>query len=133
MNNPFHAVYNPVTQGVDHIAFTPQEEADFLAAEAAARPPVPETISDRQFAQGLAHQGLISQTEALDWVRTGALPAAVSAFLTGLPPATRFDTEMILSGATEFRRSHPLVSAVGAQAGKTETEIDELWRFCATL
>ena len=117
----------------------PPPSADYLLVDGAwqAPPsppqPVPETISDRQFAQGLAKQGLITTAEALAWVGPGALPAAMVAFLDGLPAAERFDAEIILTGATEFCRSYPLTAAFGQATGMDSTALDDFWRFCATL
>lgn len=96
-------------------------------------PPVPETISDRQFAQGLAKQGLITIAEALAWVGPGTLPAAMVAFLDGLSADERFDAEIVLTGATEFRRSHPLTDAFGQVTGMDSAALDDFWRFCAAL
>lgn len=95
--------------------------------------PVPDKISDRQFAQGLAGAGLITQAEALEWVGPGVLPAAIAAFIAGLPLALRFDAEMVLKGATEFRRSHPMTAMFGGAVGMSPAQVDDFWRLCATL
>ena len=99
----------------------------------AITPPTPEIISKRQFAHGLAKKGFITETEALAWVSRGDLPAAILSLIASLPAAEKFDAEIILKGASEFRRSHPLTESFGAATGCTPEEIDDLWRFCAGL
>lgn len=94
---------------------------------------VPNTISDRQFFQGLAILGKITQQEALDAVKTGEIPAAMNSFLNLLDPSAQFSAKMNLSGATQFNRDHELVSAFGQFMSMTEQELDDLWIFCSTL
>lgn len=90
---------------------------------------VPDRISDRQFFQTLAEPPfeLITQAEALAAVKTGTVPAALIALMAGLPPEAQFSTEMLLSGAIEFRRHHPLVEAFGTAFGWTSEQIDAFW------
>ncbi len=95
--------------------------------------PVPPIISDRQFAQQLAKMGLITNEEALAWVRAGVVPAAFDAFVQSLPEAQQFDAEMLLSGATQFDRDHQLTETFGAARGMTPEQIDQLWRDAAAL
>lgn len=95
--------------------------------------PVPATISDRQFAQQLATMGLITKVEALEWVKAGVVPVAFDAFVQSLPEDQRFDAEMLLSGATQFDRDHPLTETFGAARGMTPAQIDQLWRDAADL
>ena len=95
--------------------------------------PVPPEISDRQFFQALAIAGIISEADALAAVMTGDLPAAFEAFVAALPAGEQFGARMALSGATIFRRDHPLTAAFGAASGKSPAEIDELFRLAASL
>jgi len=95
--------------------------------------PVPPIISDRQFFQGLAINGTITQQEALDAVMTGTIPAALEGFIGQLPVEDQFAARMLLSGAVEFQRNHPMVPAVGAAFSWTEAQIDDFWRFCEGL
>ena len=104
-----------------------------IAPYAPPPPPVPVEISDRQFFQALAIVGLISQADALAAVMTGALPPAFEAFVAALPAGEQFGARMALSGATIFRRDHPLTAAFGAASGKSPAEIDELFRLAASL
>jgi hypothetical protein len=87
-------------------------------------------ISDRQFAQGLAIAGLITEAEALAWVKTGELPLAVEGFVSTLPEKEAFSARMILSGATMFDRTHPLAMAFAAATG---LDLEQFWAVCAAL
>lgn len=112
----------------------------FVAVAAPDEPPitdpalyVPPGISDRQFFQALAMNGLISEVEALAAVKTGDMPAAINAFVASLPTEEQFAAKMLLSGATTFLRDHPLTNAFGALYGMTPEQIDDLWRQAASL
>lgn len=97
-------------------------------------PPVPSSISDRQFFQQLAVQGIITQAEALAAVRVGAIPAALQSIVdTIVDPAHKFAAQMLLSGAVEFRRDHPLTGAIGASYGWGDAQIDALFVAAAVL
>jgi len=96
--------------------------------------PVPEEISDRQSFQGLALQGVVSQDEALSAVKVGSIPAALQSFVDAITdPVQHFDAEMLLCGATVFKRSHPLTAQFGAAQGWPPEQIDAFWRVCAEL
>lgn len=94
---------------------------------------VPPPISDRQFAQGLAVAGIITEAEAEDWVGPGIVPSGLMAFVESLPAADQFAARMILRGATQFERAHPLTSAFGAMFGWSSAQIDQFWLDCAKL
>jgi len=97
-------------------------------------PPVPRTISDRQFFHVLALLGAITQQEALDAVKTGEIPAAINAIVDAIPDETqKFGAKMLLSGAVEFRRDHPLVEQFGLALGYSSDAVDELFRNAAQL
>ncbi|NTS31250.1 hypothetical protein HQ945_08280 [Phyllobacterium sp. BT25] len=96
-------------------------------------PPIPGTISDRQFFQQLAIMGLITEEEALAYVSTGALPSAFNDFIGSLPEPQRFNAKMLIIGAQTFQRSHPLVAQFGAMNGMSSAQIDDLWREASTL
>jgi hypothetical protein len=97
--------------------------------------PVPETVSDRQFFQALAMPPyeLITREEALAAVKTGEIPAAMVTLINALPDESRFGAEMLLSGATEFKRAHPLTAALGLAFGWDNAKIDQFWRDAAKL
>jgi hypothetical protein len=96
-------------------------------------PAVPASISDRQFFQQLAVQGVITQDEALAAVKTGEIPPAIKQAVESLPPGQQFEATMIISGATTFQRSHPLMIAIGAVCNWTSDQIDALFRAAAVL
>jgi hypothetical protein len=96
-------------------------------------PPVPTIISDRQFFQQLAIEERITNQEALDAVKTGDIPAALQSFIDALPTNEKFDAEMLLSGAVEFRRDHPLTIAIGEAQDMTSEQIDDFFRAAAAL
>lgn len=94
--------------------------------------PVPDEISDRQFAMGLAIVGLITQAEALSFVKTGEVPVALQVMIDAIEDdEARFEAEMLVSGATVFKRSHPLVSMIASQVGWTEQQTDQFWYDCS--
>jgi len=92
-------------------------------------------ISDRQFFQALAMMKppIITPEEALAAVRTGTIPEAFNHLMDGMDEQTHFVTEMLLSGATQFERDHPLVPKFGEAFGWTNDQIDDLWRMAAAL
>lgn len=102
-------------------------------AISAPPPPVPASVSDRQFAQALAERGEITWAEAQAWGARGEIPAAVLASLSGLPQIERDRAVMILGSVTSFERSHPLVASIAQSMGWDEAAVDDLWRFAATL
>lgn len=95
--------------------------------------PVPASISDRQFFQQLAVQGIITQDEALAAVKTGAIPVALQQLINGLPAAQQFGATMIVAGATTFERDHPLTVAIGTAYGWTAAQMDALFQAAAEL
>lgn len=97
-------------------------------------PKDPGIISDRQFFQALANQGAITKEEALAAVQVGAVPATLQAFIDAhLADADKFAAQMLLSGAVEFHREHPLVKALGTGMGWTDEQLDELWLAASKL
>lgn len=102
-----------------------------IGAYAAPPPPVPGSVSDRQFFQALALAGLISQAEALAAVQTGALPAPIAAIIDAMPD--QFAARMLLSGATTFERRHPLTDALASALGYSPAQTDDLFRAAAAL
>ncbi|MET4190672.1 MULTISPECIES: hypothetical protein [unclassified Bradyrhizobium] len=95
--------------------------------------PVPGSISDRQFFQQLAISGIITQAEALAAVKTGEVPAALQALVSGMPTADQFNAQMILSGATTFLRDHPMTVAIGMGYGWSSGQVDDFFRAAAAL
>jgi hypothetical protein len=96
-------------------------------------PIVPGSISDRQFFQQLAVQGIVSQDDALAAVRVGTLPSPLQTIVNGLPADQQFNAEMLLCGAMAFQRSHPLTVAIGAAYGLTSEQVDAFFIAAAAL
>jgi hypothetical protein len=94
---------------------------------------VPSSISDRQMAQIMAVEGIITESEALAWVSSGTVPAAMDALVESLPEGEQFAARMLLAGATVFERNHPLVDVLGAAHGMSSEDMDELFREAAVL
>lgn len=99
------------------------------------RPVVPETISDRQFAQALALAGTTTQAEALAWAARGELPQAMEDALDQIPDTDgqRFGARMMLAAATTYERRHPLSEQLGALLGYDAGALDALWTRAAAL
>jgi len=96
--------------------------------------PVPEVISRRQFYQGLAVTGKISQADALAAIKTSTVPPALQVMLDAMTdPDEQFAADMLLSGAGNFNRSHPLVMVIAVAEGMSEQDVDDFWRLCAAL
>jgi hypothetical protein len=95
--------------------------------------PPPNVISDRQFAQQLAVLGTITWEEAISWAARGELPDAMEAAVAALPEEERNPARMLLSSATTYERSHPLVPMLGAILSYDAAELDDLWRAAAVL
>jgi hypothetical protein len=129
-----------VVQDWDGAIIGPEHQAEWAAYQAwladghAPSPPIPEpayipaVISDRQFFQMAAIDGLVSMDEALAAVKTGAIPPVLQTIVDGIDdPFQQFAAKMLLSGATEFERNHPLTEAVGAHLGWTSAQIDQFF------
>jgi len=110
------------------------DHADVLAFQARlSAPSRVSAISDRQFFQELANREVITTAAALDAVKIGTIPAPLQAIIDPLPPAEKFAAEMLLSGATIFRRDHPLTAAIGATQGMTSEQVDEFFEAASAL
>lgn len=93
---------------------------------------VPQSISDRQFFQQLAVQGVITQDEALQ-ANAAVIPSELMTLINGLPANQQFDAKMKVSGATTFLRSDPLTVAIGTAYGWTSAQIDAFFTAAAAL
>jgi hypothetical protein len=103
-------------------------------AKLAATVAPPEVISDRQFAQALAKQGVISKDEALAFVKRGEVPPALQAVIDSVSDdEERFDLDMAVSGATTFERSNPSTESLAAALGWSSEQMDDLWTYAASI
>ena len=93
------------------------------------------TISDRQFFQALATEpyNMITKEEAIAAVKTGDIPKVMLEVIQNFPDEQKFSVEMILSGATSFERTSPLVDLFGKSQGLNQEEINQFWYFAQTL
>lgn len=105
--------------------------AEYVAAQepAAVLPP----ISDRQFAQVLALDSVITEGEALAWAARGELPIPMEMALGQLPEDQQFAARMLLSSATTYERDHPMVPTLGALLLYDAEDLDDIWRRAAVL
>lgn len=85
-----------------------------LVKNAPPPPPVPESISPRQFRQALTHFGFRTTVE-------NAIAAASQ------------DMKDWYEYATSFDRSSPVVAAMAAQLGYTSAQMDQVWTYGAAL
>jgi hypothetical protein len=96
-------------------------------------------ISDRQFAQGLWGEQLISFDECEAFVRTGTIPPALQTLIDALPdddtgaPTARKVAIILISGATVYQRSNPLVDQLGSVKGWDRPTMDAKWRAWGEL
>lgn len=99
-----------------------------IPSYAAPSPPVPSSISRRQFFQVLAVREIITRQEALDAVATGAIPEAMEQLIQMLADEDlQWNARMVISGATDFERSNWFVDVFGQLRNMTSGEIDQLW------
>lgn len=95
-------------------------------------PVVPQSISDRQFFQQLAVQGIITEDQALA-ANAAVIPAPLVALIDAMPADQQFGAKMIVSGATVFERSNSLTIAIGTAYGMSSDQIDAFFRAAAAL
>ena len=99
----------------------------------AVLPPVPASISRRQAILAMLGAGMITAAEAQAWAVSNAPPSFVAAYIDMLPELSRAGAYVDFAAATEYQRTAPLVQLLGYAAGKSESEIDDLFRTAATL
>lgn len=75
-------------------------------------PPVPGSIYRRQFFQQLAILKKITNDEALAAMRVGSIPTALQTIIDSQPTDKQFAYELMLSGAENLQREHPLMGVV---------------------
>jgi hypothetical protein len=121
-----------------NVEMTPEEEAEFLATLPDPIALIPTTsiitISDRQFFQQLAIDGFISQQDALDAVMTGVIPPLLAGFINNIEdPSANFNARMLMSGATEFQRNHPMVSMIADYMALPPEAVDDFFQRASAL
>src|ERR1700730_4659558 len=93
-------------------------------------PPVPESISDRQFFQQLAVAGIITQDQALA-SNAAVIPAPLLTIINAMPSDQQFAAKMLVSGATVFDRNHPMTIGIGTAYGWISDQIDAFFTAAA--
>jgi len=95
--------------------------------------PVPQAISRRQFFQQLAVQAIITQADAISAIKVGAIPSPLQTLINALPSDQQFAATMMITGAADFMRAHPLTISIGTAYGMTTTQIDQFFQAAAAL
>ena len=93
---------------------------------------VPRSISDRQFFQQLAIDGVISEDDALA-SNSGVIPPQMLAIIESMSADQKFSAKMVVSGATVYERNNAMTIAIGAAYGLTSEQIDDLFRAAVKL
>ena len=89
-------------------------------------------ISFPQLLIGLVKEGWITEAEGYAW-NAKVLPDAVTAVIATLPQEMRFAATTRALNPSQVDRSNPLVSAIGAAAGKTEADLDAFFQTYALV
>lgn len=106
------------------------EWVEDAAAKRAAT--VPASITSHQMLMGLLDAEMITEKEALDASRTGAVPATIQAIFDALPTARgRIDAAIRWAKMSLVERNHPLVSALAAANKMSEDDVDAFFVACA--
>jgi hypothetical protein len=92
-----------------------------------------EKISNRQFFQKLAEDGLITESEALTSLREGTLPAILSDEVLELAAPQRFAAEMLFANSTISRTAPPVEKIIKAAFGWSQKDIDKFWRAASKV
>lgn len=112
-----------------------QEEIAAVQAAQAVTAEVERMNLKLSFAQlliGLVTEQWITEAEGETWL-AGTLPLVVLTVIDSLPEGQRFAAKARALRPSEVLRADPLVTAMGAAAGKTEAEIDTFFRTYAQV
>jgi hypothetical protein len=117
----------------DYVAYTRWRKAGGVPDLYEPPPePVPTVISDWQFYMQLSIMGIISPAEAKA-ANSAVIPEPLMELVAALPEEQKFPAEMLLGGATTFRRDHPLTEAIRRAYGWSSTQVDDFFRAAAAL
>lgn len=108
---------------------TPQPDPEGELAAKRARM----SLTPRQLFIGMAAAGFVTQEEAVDAARTGAIPALVEAAVASLPPLEQTAARVTWARMTQVVRNDPLVALMGSAAGQTPEQIDAFFEAFATV
>jgi len=117
------------------VIFSRVEAGEFGAIAPFVAPPlpVPSFISDRQFFQQMAIEGTITEEQAIAAASVGTIPPPLQVIVDALPADQKFAARMLLMGATQIERAHPMTDAVGSATGRTSEQIDDFFRAAILL
>lgn len=73
--------------------------------------------------------GIVSRRQAKLALLEAGLLATADAIIAGADQ----ETQINWADAVEFRRDHPLITAIGGALGMTSDQIDDLFRLAVTL
>lgn len=125
------AVSCPAGNGVD--PGWRYESGAFLPPTAPIEP-VPQSVSRQQMMAALMLAGLITEAEWLACYQSGTLPALVAAAIATLPTdAAKLIAKVKWVEFSEAHRADAMVALLAAQAGLTETQVDDMFRTAAAL
>ncbi len=95
---------------------------------------VPDRIRSRQLLIGLMTESVITESEAIEAARTGAVPAVIQAVFGKLPSAgERAAAAITWAKMSVVERDHPLVDALAAANGMSEADVDAFFQACAKI
>jgi hypothetical protein len=94
---------------------------------------LPFEVSDRQFFQQLAVDGIITEEEALLAVGPGTIPSAMLSLIQQLPSDMRFDAKMKVTGATRFEPLNSLSLTIQQLFGWDEAQAKQFWIAASKL
>lgn len=103
--------------------------ADTQAFFVDAAPPVIPAITKRQFLIQAVIAGIVEAADA----ESGAIPAPIAAVFDSLPTEQKIAARITWATMTVIERNEPLVAAVAAAFGMTESQIDNFFLQAATL
>lgn len=91
------------------------------------------TMSPRQLFIGLLAEGFITEAEAIDAARTGAVPAAVEAVIATLGATDQAAARITWARMGVVERTDPLVGMLALAAGQTDAQIDAFFKTYSEL
>lgn len=119
----------------------PMDDATFAQWEidqaAAQVPPVPNSISRRQFAIQLAVDGDITWDEASAFAGGNTLPQALASAVAQIPidedPNARNKAQVTLLSCGSVDRDNPLTEILGEIINRAPAQLDDIWRAASLI
>lgn len=113
-------------------AATSEQKETYLADPAPISPsdPTPAQtwkISFRQFYQRLYQMEIITDVELIAAVKSNDMPAALATLVDAMPAEQKLQAQVLIYGATEIERYHPMTVAIVDAFGWTVAEGDDFF------